>query len=167
MSRNADLRALLKSIRRIARALDIHSRRIDREIGLTLPQLIVLQCVGDLGEVTSRAISSEADLSPPTVVGILDKLEAKGLLERYRSTHDRRVVHTRLTDKGRATLNSAPSPLGERFERGFFALDRHARGRLLEALGQLEGLAGADLGPGGDAASPGFSAAFGPSLQDR
>ena len=41
-------------------------------------------------------------MSAPTVVGVLDKLEAKGMVERYRSTRDRRVVHSRLTDLGRA-----------------------------------------------------------------
>src|SRR5690606_10477736 len=98
-------------MRRIARAFELHSRRLAREFDLTLPQHIVLACVRDLGEVTSRAISEEADVSPATVVGILDKLEAKGLIQRYRSTRDRRIVHTRITQKGEETLALAPAPL--------------------------------------------------------
>jgi len=89
-----DLRQLVQSTRRISRALDIESRRIDREIGLTLPQLIVLQCLQDLGDANSHSISRAAGMSPPSVVGILDKLEAKGVIHRYRSTIDRRAVHT-------------------------------------------------------------------------
>src|SRR5690554_4985244 len=100
MSTPSDLEALFRSIRRIARAIEIQSRLIDREVGLTLPQLVVLLCVHRLGEVTSRAISREAELSPATVVGILDNLELKGLITRYRSGIDRRIVHTRLTEKG-------------------------------------------------------------------
>lgn len=134
MSQNLELIALLKAVRRLARALDIHSSRINRESGLTLPQLIVLTCVRDLGEVTSRAISVAVDLSPPTVVGILDKLETKELIERYRSTSDRRIVHTQLTRKGRNLLKRAPSPMGADFETKFMKLSRSERSRLVGAV---------------------------------
>ncbi|MGE0627876.1 MAG: MarR family winged helix-turn-helix transcriptional regulator [Hyphomicrobiaceae bacterium] len=140
-----ELRAVLKAIRRIARAVDLHSRRIDRDIGLTLPQLVVLTCVRDLGEVTSRAISAEADLSPATVVGILDKLEAKGLIQRYRSQVDRRIVHTRLTASGQAMLAAAPPPLGAAFERAFNRRPAAERTATVDALSRLAKLAEADL----------------------
>ena len=156
MAQTGELRRLLKSLRRIVRALDMHSRRIDREIGLTLPQLVVLQCIRDLGEVTGRAISEEADLSPPTVVGVLDKLEAKGLIQRYRSARDRRIVHTRLTDRGALALAASPSPLGERFEARFMALPAPERRALLDALAGLAALTGPEAGPDAEplAASP-------------
>lgn len=141
MSPNAELRALFKSMRRIARAVEIHSRRLDRELDLTLPQHVVLTCVRDLGEVTSRAVSAEADVSPATVVGILDKLEAKGLIERYRSTRDRRIVHTRITPKGQETLAGAPAPLGERFETGFLRLDPGTRAETVAAFERIARLA--------------------------
>lgn len=127
MQGNAQLVSLFKSMRRIARAIDVQSRRIDREYGLTLPQLVVLDCVHRLGEVTSRAISSEADLSPATVVGILDNLELKGLIVRYRSGVDRRIVHTCLTGKGKALAEAAPFPLGAPFEEAFNRLEPQAQ----------------------------------------
>lgn len=141
MTQEPQLRALLKAIRKISRAVDLQSRRIDRVVGLTLPQLVVLGCIRDLGEVTSRAISEEADLSPATVVGILDKLEAKGLVERYRSRIDRRIVHTRLTEKGVATLSAAPSPLGHVFEQAFLKLPDETRESTLGALRRVGSLA--------------------------
>lgn len=141
MSPNAELRALFKSMRRIARAIEIHSRRLDRELDLTLPQHVVLTCVRDLGEVTSRAVSAEADVSPATVVGILDKLEAKGLIQRYRSTRDRRIVHTRITPKGQETLGRAPAPLGRRFEGEFLRLDNEVRAQTIAAFERVARLA--------------------------
>ena len=122
MTKNDEIRVVLKTIRKIARALDIHSRHMNKESGLTLPQLIVLKCVRDLGEPTGSAISREVDLSPPTVLGILDKLAAKGLIERQRPETNRRIVVTRLSEKGAETLDHAPSPLGDTFSRRFFAL---------------------------------------------
>lgn len=133
MPTDPDVHRLLKAMRRIARAMDVHSSRIHREVGLTLPQMIVLTCIRDLGEVTSRAISAEAGLSPPTVVGILDKLADKGLIERYRSQADRRVVHTRLTTAGIATLHSAPPLLGEHLVSGWQRLSDGDRVSLLRA----------------------------------
>lgn len=140
MTDKLQLRALLKAIRKISRAVDLQSRRIDRSVGLTLPQLVVLGCVRDLGEVTSRAISEQAELSPATVVGILDKLEAKALVERYRSRIDRRIVHTRLTKKGIATLAAAPSPLGQAFEQAFLKLPARERDNTLAAIQRVASL---------------------------
>ncbi len=141
MIRSEEARDLLKAFRRIAQALDLQSRRIARAVGLTLPQLVVLTCVRDLGEVTSRAISQAADLSPATVVGILDKLEAKGLIERYRSSTDRRIVHTRLTEAGLAALRDAPPLLGEAFEDAFAGLPAARRQRLVEEVALAASLA--------------------------
>lgn len=143
MKRDPELNALLKSIRRLARTIDITSRKLDRQFGLTLPQLIVLHCIRDLGEVTSRAISSEADLSAPTVVGILDKLEAKGLIERYRSLRDRRIVHTRLTSAGNDVLDQAPSPLGDEFADAFSKLDPESRRQTVAAMARVADLVSA------------------------
>ena len=137
MADDNELQSLLKSIRQIARAVDIHSRRLDRAFGLTLPQLIVLRSIRDLGEVTSRAISIASDLSAPTVVGILDKLEDKRLIERYRSSRDRRVVHTRLTPAGRALLKRAPSPLGDDFTRAFAGLNDRDRRTVLKSVDRV------------------------------
>jgi len=40
-------------------------------------------------------------LHPATVVGILDRLESRGLMKRMRSRDDRRVVNVQLTDDGK------------------------------------------------------------------
>jgi len=143
MPKDEESRAILKSIRRIARAVDLSSRQIDRDFGLTLPQLVVLTCIRDLGEVTSRVISEAADLSPATVVGILDNLEGKGLIERYRSTRDRRIVHTRLTIAGRRLLRRAPPPLGAAFEEAFVNLDPSSRRKVVDAFALVADLVSA------------------------
>ncbi|AJY45729.1 MarR family winged helix-turn-helix transcriptional regulator [Martelella endophytica] len=114
-------RAVMKSIRRIAHAIDARSKRIGRETGLTIPQIVVLQAVADQGALTTAAISKQADLSPATTVTILDKLEAKGLIERSRSLEDRRKVRAMLTEAGLQTLSSAPSLFADGFAADFSA----------------------------------------------
>ena len=145
MSKSHELRSLQKALRRIVRSLDIQSRKIDREFGLTLPQLVVLQCVRDLGQVTSKAISEQASLSPPTVVGILDNLDAKGMIERYRSAQDRRIVYTRLTSRGQAVLAEAPSPIGESFDTRFCALPDETRTAIVASFAEVAALCEAGL----------------------
>lgn len=134
---------LVRSVRRIAQAIDVRSREISRLTGLTLPQLLVLQSVRALGEVSTSAISRDVSMSPPTVVAVLDKLEAKGMVVRYRSAVDRRVVHTRLTGPGRQALSSAPGLLGDGFMSNFAQMpqdDRVAMATAVDRLATMMGL---------------------------
>jgi len=151
MKQDIEQIAFLRALRRLARALDLHSGRINRDSGLTLPQLIVLTCIRDLGSATGRAIALAADLSPPTVVGILDKLESKGLIVRHRSEEDRRSVHARLTARGADFLDRAPAPMGDGFARGLSALPAPERARMLADLERLVAMTGAPTVSNGEA----------------
>jgi DNA-binding MarR family transcriptional regulator len=128
---------VVKAIRRIVRAIDLRSKEVSRRTGLTIPQIVVLQGVRDLGEVTTRALSENADLSSATVVTILDKLEEKGLVERYRSLSDRRIVHARLTEAGKAAAADLPGLLHEEFEKNFADLDSADRAQLVSAIERI------------------------------
>lgn len=138
-------RSIEKAVRRIVRAHDLQSRALAKRCGLTAAQLVVMKGVAELGEVTSGALSVYADISAATVVTILDNLEERGLIQRYRSGSDRRIVHTRLTDEGRTLLAQAPDPLGEMFLDRFGSLGAQERQALADAitrLGELMSAAG-------------------------
>jgi len=135
-----EARTLVRSMRRVAQAIDIRSREIARLTGLTLPQLLVLQSVRSLGEVTTQAVSRDVFMSPPTVVVVLDKLEAKGMIVRYRSTIDRRVVHARLTEAGSQALAGSPGLLGDDFMTRFARLPKDERVALASAIESLAAL---------------------------
>ncbi|GAB2183146.1 MarR family transcriptional regulator [Roseibium sp. LAB1] len=128
---------VVKALRKIVRAIDLRSREVSRLTGLTIPQIVVLQGIRDLGEVTTKALSDNADLSSATVVTILDKLEEKGLVERYRSVSDRRIVHTRLTDRGTEVASNLPGLLHEEFERKFDNLNAADRAHLVSSIEQI------------------------------
>lgn len=132
-----ETRRLLKSIRRIVRANDLQSRALAKSIGLTGPQLVILMAVAELGEVTTKALAENADLSPATVVTVLDNLEQRDIVERYRSDIDRRVVYTRLTPKGLALVSHAPRVFGGDFARRFANLPERRRQELIESVDAL------------------------------
>lgn len=140
--RAGELAAMAKSIRRIVRAIDVRSKAVAKAVGLTIPQIVVLQAVRDLGEVTTGRLSAHADLSPATVVTILDNLEVKGLIERYRSLADRRIVHTRLTPAGGHTLTRAPALLPDEIAAAFRRLSADERATIVGAFARVAALIG-------------------------
>lgn len=109
-----DLR-ILRALRRIIQAVDIHSRKLASEYKITAPQLVTLLCIVDQGPITTSEIAKEVQLSNSTVVGILDRLEAKGLVIRERGRADRRLVHVTATEAARELGENAPSPLQDVF----------------------------------------------------
>lgn len=133
----SEIRLIEKAMRRIVRAHDLQSRALAKRCGLTAAQLVVMKGILELGEVTSAALSVYADISAATVVTILDNLEERGLIQRYRSGSDRRIVHTRLTDAGAALLGQAPEPMGEVFLKNFGDLSLSERRMLAGAVARL------------------------------
>jgi DNA-binding MarR family transcriptional regulator len=105
-----DLR-ILRSLRRIIRCVDLYSKQLSVSNQITTPQLVCLLAVVNNGPLTATAISREVHLSASTVVGILDRLEEKGLITRIRDRNDRRVVQVSATGVGVALSRQAPSPL--------------------------------------------------------
>ncbi|MBL0936590.1 MAG: winged helix-turn-helix transcriptional regulator [Rhizobiaceae bacterium] len=130
----ADLKTIEKAIRRIVRAHDLQSKALTKAVGLTAAQLVLMKGIAELGEVTTTALSTHADISAATVVTILDNLEERGLIERYRSAHDRRIVHTRLTAAGAAKAQAAPEPLGDAFAGRLTALTARDREAIVDGL---------------------------------
>lgn len=135
---------VLTSLRQIIRAIDVQSNKLSRETGLTTPQHVVLKAVDELGEVTTRQISQHISLSQPTVTLMFDNLEKRGLVERYRSTTDKRIVHSRLTEQGQAALDAAPPLLQDHFLSKFGELSADHRNDILSALADVAQMMGAD-----------------------
>ncbi|MBL6932185.1 MAG: MarR family transcriptional regulator [Rhodospirillales bacterium] len=133
---------VLVALRRIIRAVDLQSRRVSKESGLTPPQVLILQSIQDLGEVTSGRISKEVNLSQATVTTILDRLEQRQLIERYRSTKDRRIVHARLTLGGKQALRKAPTLLHDKFIEAFLGYDKKNQKRILDTLKEVARMLG-------------------------
>jgi DNA-binding MarR family transcriptional regulator len=59
-----------------------------------------IAALGREREMTAGQLAKSADLTPATVTAILDQLETAGIVERRRSTSDRRVCNVSLTTAG-------------------------------------------------------------------
>jgi DNA-binding MarR family transcriptional regulator len=107
---------IIFSIRMLVRALDVLSRKLAADSGVTSPQLACLRHIVGEGTTTTTEIARNVHLSPSTVVGIIDRLEEKGLVERERDKHDRRVVRLTPTDAGKKLAEETPHPVEALFD---------------------------------------------------
>ncbi len=86
------------------RAIDVvmpRFRRIFKEFGLTEQQWRVLRVLWEIEEISQNELAELTLISPPSLVGVLDRLRAMRLIERRRSALDRRVVYVASTQNGR------------------------------------------------------------------
>jgi len=107
--------SILRSLRRITRAIDLYSRQLAKQFKLTGPQLVCLRHVRQHGALMPSELAKAVSLSQATITGIIDRLQAQDLVTRERSDQDRRRVIVELTAEGRRLVDSLPSPLQERF----------------------------------------------------
>jgi len=75
-------------------------RKETEQLGVTARQATLLWLVKRSPGLSLAELAAEEGISPPALSGHVDRLERAGLLERVRSTQDRRRVGLRLTDEG-------------------------------------------------------------------
>lgn len=133
-------RSVLRSLRRILQAVDQHGRRLKSRYGLTGPQIICLREIQRGASLNPGQLARNVGLKPPTVTGILDRLEARGLVTRRRRNTDKRQVRIELTEAGTAVVNEAPAPLQEEFVGRFAALPAERREAIASHLDEVVAL---------------------------
>ena len=125
---------ILRALRRITRAIDLHSRGLLSHYGLTTPQLSALRVIAARQPITSGQIARELHLGYATVTGILDRLERRGLIRRQRAERDRRSVLVSLTDEAARVLADAPSPVQQHFAQRLGELPQWEQTQILATL---------------------------------
>ena len=71
-----------------------------RSLKLTPSQFDVIATLGDTDGMTCTELSAATLVTKGTLTGVLDRLEAKGLIRRESVVDDRRSIKINLTDKG-------------------------------------------------------------------
>jgi len=133
----ADLDRIVESII----YLFTESRRLSKDeasqYGVTPTQLAVLKLLAEIGDLSLGTLSKEIRAHNSTVTGIVDRMEAAGLVERARSEEDRRVWIIRLTTEGRKVADRAKISPWETLKTALSTLSRDDQQRLTQILNKV------------------------------
>lgn len=104
---------ILTRIRQIIRSVNLESKRIEKEYGISIPQLLCLNFLleQDLQQASHKQIKDFLQLNASTVTGIIDRLEKKCLVIRLPKQKDKRVGMISITEKGKLLIDSTPELL--------------------------------------------------------
>lgn len=108
--RSAQEQAITKQLRILFRAVQAHSRSVEKACGLSSAQLWMLYEVSLSHGITVSELAATLSIHRSTSSNMLAKLEEKLLIYRDRSKSDQRSVHIYITDLGKKLLALAPSP---------------------------------------------------------
>jgi len=128
---------LLIALRKVIRAIGLHSKQLSKTSGLTSPQLLIMLEIDKVSGINSSQVAKNVNLSAATVTNILDRLENKSLVSRVRNTQDKRKVSLYLTEDGKAILVKAPQALQEHFIENFSNLAQWEQSQLLSSMERL------------------------------
>lgn len=103
----------LRPLRALAEAYNafatVGARHIE-SMGLTPAQFDVLATLGDTPGMTCKQLGEGTMITKGTLTGVLDRLEAKGLIQRTRGEQDSRQVFVKLTPEGEAVFQQTFQP---------------------------------------------------------
>ena len=136
--------AILIALRRVIRAVELHSRKLVQSHGLTGPQSVILREVIASGGLTPGELARRVSVSQATVTDIVKRLEARKLLRRHPDAADRRRVMVKATRAGERLHAGAPPLLQETFVQRFAALPEWEQNMLLAALQRTAALMDAE-----------------------
>jgi DNA-binding MarR family transcriptional regulator len=113
---------IMDNIRRVFQVVNEQSKQVERETGLTGPQVWAIKVIAGHDRLRVSDLAMKMYLHPATVGGILDRLEKRGLISRNRSTEDRRVVEVCLTEDGRSLVEGSPEVISNKITKGLESL---------------------------------------------
>lgn len=134
-----DTKEILIKIRKIVRSVDIESKKIQKEYGVSIPQVLCLSFLHESSnyQATQGEIRKFLNLNSSTVSGIINRLEKKGLVARLPKSGDKRVVNIALTSAGDTLFGSIPSLLHEQLSNKLDKLGDEELVRVEESLETL------------------------------
>jgi len=128
---------IMDDIRRVFKAVNDQSKRAEHETGITGPQLWTIKVIAESSPINVKDLASRMFVHPATVVGIIDRLEAKGLVTRTRSKGDRRNVDIDLTGSGRELVAGSPEVAQGLLVKGLKSLSASELENLADCLRKL------------------------------
>jgi DNA-binding MarR family transcriptional regulator len=123
----------------LARRMRLRSEAVLAPLGLRPRHMVALTVLRDGGGSTQQALAGTLEMDGTNIVGLLNDLEAKNLIERRRSPEDRRRHLVELTEAGATLLANVEVALSAAEDEVLGALDETQRETLYNLLHQAAG----------------------------
>jgi len=127
---------ILIDIRKIVRSINLESKRVQKDFGISIPQLL---CLGHIEralnkQTTHGELMKLLSLNSSTITGIINRLEKKGLTRRLPKQGDKRVTLIGITTAGSEVVHQAPDILHDQLAAKIRALPDVTQQKIKEAL---------------------------------
>lgn len=109
-------------------------------------EMLALVHVYRTGETSMSRIAEYVGVPLNTATGIVNRLEKRGLVQRWRSEQDKRVMVVRITEQGSRQVASAVEVISSMMGKVFDGLSDDERRVLLKVIGRLPALLEAESG---------------------
>lgn len=118
---------IMISVRKIVRAINLESKRVEKNFGISIPQLLTLKYLKEKPDYksTMRNLREFLSLNASTVTGIISRLETKGYIARLPDPSDKRSTPIVLTSKGDELIKKTNLSLHERISKNLEAIDEN------------------------------------------
>lgn len=112
----------------------LRGRDARKSANLTVPQYYLLRPLLDSEQLSAGELSAYAGLTPATTTHMLEQMSSADIVRRERSTGDRRMVLTVLTEKGRHLMSEKDAVLKRKWLDAIADLDETALDQAAEVL---------------------------------
>lgn len=131
------VKQIIFQIRRLIQAKELYTKELNKKYQVSASQLNCLLALYENGPLPPSHIARHIMVKSSTVTGIIDRLEQKGLVNRSRTSPDRRVITVELTESGRTLAQNAPPPIQQKVIEGLERLPQGEMEKIVLGLNML------------------------------
>ena len=127
---------ILIKIRKIVRSINLESKKIQKEYGISITQLLCLNYLSECSDYhsTQHEIRHYLNLNSSTVTGIIKRLEKKGFVAKLPKKGDKRVTRIILTSEGEKLRKQVPPLLHDKLSSKLVELSSNKIQDITESL---------------------------------
>ena len=129
--------SFMKQLWALSHALDARSKRMQRELGVTGLQRMVVRMVGRDPGIGAGELASVLHVHPSTLTGVLARLEERGFLARSVDAIDARRIRLGLTPRGREIDQDHPGTVEAALRRALARCSPEVVEATREAIGTI------------------------------
>jgi len=105
--------------------------------GITASQYVLLAILAKKDGLSQTQLGNRLSFDNPTVTGVIDRMERDGLVERRRTSSDRRVINIFLSDKAREILSEIQEIAEEVNDRALEEYSAEEKSHLISMLNSI------------------------------